>query len=95
MSRGLGQCDRCGFVYKLRTLKYEWSGWRVCSTCWDPRPEELNRRTVAAEQTGLKDPRPRNERPASLGKAMGTYQIIGRSWRGTDLNIEGTGASRA
>lgn len=36
------QCDRCGFDYKSRHLKLEWTGLRVCSgpgtnDCWEPR----------------------------------------------------------
>lgn len=92
---GLGQCDRCGFEYRLKLLHYEWTGWRVCSTCWDPRPAEMYQRPFKAESPALKDPRPRDIRAADLGKAQGAYQIIGRSWRGTGLDIQGTGAVRA
>lgn len=35
-------CDRCGFDYKARQLKHEWTGLRVChgpntNDCWEPR----------------------------------------------------------
>lgn len=35
-------CDRCGFEYKARQLKLEWTGLRVChgggtNDCFDPR----------------------------------------------------------
>ncbi len=36
------QCDRCGFRYKNRQLRKEWTGLRVCygpgtGNCWEPR----------------------------------------------------------
>lgn len=30
-------CDRCGFEYKARQLRKEWTGLRVCKDCWEPR----------------------------------------------------------
>mgnify|MGYP001294209521 CR=1 FL=1 len=50
--KALGLCDRCGFSYKLKDLKYEIqdkvrNGLRVCNDCFDPdqpqyRVGELN-----------------------------------------------------
>lgn len=35
-------CDRCGFEYKGSELREEWTGLRVCSSCWEPRhPQTL------------------------------------------------------
>lgn len=85
---GKGQCDRCGFVFKLNHLRYEWTGFKVCAACWDPLPAQEFPRPISAEDTALDDPRPRNNTLARDGLARGEYQIIGRSWRGTDLNIE-------
>ena len=38
--KALGDCDRCGFTYKLNSLKYEIqdsirNGLRVCNYCFD------------------------------------------------------------
>jgi hypothetical protein len=39
-------CDRCGFKYKARQLRLEWTNFRVCSGpgtngCWEPKhPQE-------------------------------------------------------
>lgn len=44
-----GQCLRCGFDYKLRSLRKEWTGARVCPECWDPKPEELRPIRVGPE----------------------------------------------
>lgn len=86
---GKGECARCGFIYKLNALKYEWSGLKVCSACWDPLPRQDFPRPISAEHEGLHDPRPRNDRPAGHGLIRGTYEIIGREWLGTDLGITG------
>jgi|TARA_R110000824_G_scaffold104804_2_gene248507 hypothetical protein len=45
-SKALGQCDRCGFSYKLNTLKYEIengkrNGLRVCKECFDEDQPQL------------------------------------------------------
>jgi len=85
---GKGQCARCGFIYPLKHLRYEWTGYKVCGACWDPLPAQDFPRPIEAEDEGLVDPRPRNNTYARDGLARGEYQIIGRSWRGTDLNIE-------
>lgn len=35
-------CDQCGAKYKASELLLQWDGFRVCSTCLDPRhPQEL------------------------------------------------------
>lgn len=49
-----GDCMRCGFTYRLRDIRKEWSGARVCPECWDPRPEIMKPPPVGAE--GLPKP---------------------------------------
>jgi hypothetical protein len=35
-------CDRCGFKFKASELKEEWTGFRVCSSCFEMRhPQTL------------------------------------------------------
>ena len=34
-------CDRCGFQYKYLTLKKEWTGFRVCPECYEPKHPQL------------------------------------------------------
>lgn len=35
-------CDRCGFQYKNTDLQLEWTGFRVCSPCFETRhPQEF------------------------------------------------------
>ena len=33
-------CDRCGFTFRPRKLRREWSGFMVCRPCYDPRPAD-------------------------------------------------------
>lgn len=40
---------RCGFKYRLNELRMEWSGLRVCSECWDPRPDQMSPPNVHPE----------------------------------------------
>ncbi len=35
-------CDHCGFQYKSKDLQREWTGLRVCRSCYEPRhPQEF------------------------------------------------------
>lgn len=37
-------CDRCGFRYKNHELQKEWTGFMVCTHCWEPRhPQDFVR----------------------------------------------------
>ena len=45
-SRALGDCDRCGFTYKLNELRYQIedskrNGLRVCKECFDEDQPQL------------------------------------------------------
>ena len=69
----LGQCDRCGFHYRLNQLHEEVyderpNGLRVCSTCLDKdNPQlQLGRMRVDDPQS-LLNPRPDVNRPGSTG----------------------------
>lgn len=92
---GKGQCGRCGFIFKLSHLRYEWTNLKVCAKCWDPMPAQLAPDPIVAETSALSDPRPRSNTYASIGHAIGTYGIIGRDWNGADLRFETGEATRA
>ena len=34
-------CDRCGFQYKYSQLRKEWTGFRVCAECYEPKSPQL------------------------------------------------------
>jgi hypothetical protein len=62
----LGICDRCGFLYNLRTLRWqmEWCGTtmqnlhlRVCSQCWDVPQEQLRTIILPPDPPSVRDPR--------------------------------------
>ena len=67
-----GECQRCGFKFRLTQIKKEWSGLRVCkgpgtNNCWDPKP---------------KDKKPPNYRPEGLplpNAAPATEPVFGRA----------------
>ena len=54
-------CDRCGFEFRLRDLRKEWTGLMVCSADYDPRPREMTPPRVKPEGTPLPNARPDNQ----------------------------------
>ena len=62
--KALGDCDRCGFTYKLNDLKYEIedgirNGLRVCDDCLDIDHPQLKIGEVdTADNQSLFNPRP-------------------------------------
>ena len=72
--KALGICDRCGFTYKLKELKYEVqdekrTGSRICPNCFDPdQPQYQVGRLNTADNISLYNPR-----PDSNEKGFATY----------------------
>ena len=67
--RALGICDRCGFQYNLRSLRYQydWAGpqminkqLRVCHVCYDEPQEQLRTTLITADPPPVVNPRPEN-----------------------------------
>ena len=62
--KALGECDRCGFTYKLNDLKYEIedgirNGLRVCDDCLDIDHPQLKIGEVnTSDNQSLYNPRP-------------------------------------
>jgi len=50
-------CDRCGFKVPYLSLRPEWTGFRVCGECWEPKHPQLEPRS-AHDPQALKHPRP-------------------------------------
>jgi hypothetical protein len=50
-------CDRCGFRYQRSQVKKEWTGFLVCSPCFDPRHPQLDLK-IRGDKVGVRDPRP-------------------------------------
>ncbi len=65
--QALGICDRCGFQYNLRALRYQyqWAGdtminlhLRVCDRCHDVPQEQLRIIRLPPDPLPVMDPRP-------------------------------------
>jgi hypothetical protein len=62
-TKALGECDRCGFTYKLKELRYEIensirNGLRVCKECFDQDQPQLKIGEVnTSDPQALYDPR--------------------------------------
>tara|TARA_R110000824_G_scaffold64402_6_gene168298 strand:+ start:26664 stop:27041 length:378 start_codon:yes stop_codon:yes gene_type:complete len=50
-------CDRCGFKLPYLSLRMEWTGHRVCQTCWEPKHQQLTPKIVQ-DAIGIRYPRP-------------------------------------
>ena len=51
-------CDRCGQRYKLNTLIKEWTGFKVCPECYEPKHPQLEPKRTINEPQALYQPRP-------------------------------------
>jgi hypothetical protein len=67
--RAFGVCDRCGFLYNLECLhfQYEWRGdkltdtrLRVCDTCMDKPADFMKPLKLPADPEPVDQPRPEN-----------------------------------
>lgn len=54
----LGICDQCGQQFKLNELKKEWTGFKVCQECYEPKHPQLNTQRAINEPIALLQPRP-------------------------------------
>jgi PHP family Zn ribbon phosphoesterase len=54
----LGICDRCSFEFKLLQLKKEWTGFKVCDDCYEPKHPQLEPKRNVSDAIALQDPRP-------------------------------------
>jgi ribosome-binding protein aMBF1 (putative translation factor) len=75
------QCDRCGFIYRHRELRKEWTGLRVCSDCYDPKTKQEFPDPIDSDSSTVRDPRPRNDKIVNTGEAQTALDFIPRSWR--------------
>lgn len=50
-------CDRCGFEIAYTDLRLEWTGLRVCGTCWEYKHPQLTPK-IKTDAQALKNPRP-------------------------------------
>lgn len=68
----LGECDRCGFVVLLNSMRYETdnglsTGVKVCEDCWDPEhPQDDIDKLDTSDPQSLQDPRPEKDESRSF-----------------------------
>ena len=67
-------CDRCGFRYKYTKLRKEWTGFRVCSECYEPKHPQLDPPRHLVDPQALKNPSP--SVPASQVAGAGVVRTI-------------------
>ena len=69
-------CDRCSFEYKLSELKQEWTGFKVCSQCYEPKHPQLEPLPHVSDPEALYKPRPNNDQEAGEGFVVVTSSNI-------------------
>jgi hypothetical protein len=68
-----GVCDRCGFRYKYLELRMEWTGFKVCSECFEPKHPQLDPPHHTTDPEALRQARPEVPLPQSeLGRVFTT-----------------------
>ena len=71
----LAICDRCGFRYKYTQLKKEWTGFFVCSECYEPKEPQLDPVPHVADPEAIRNPRPQvGEMHGDVVKPTGTWR---------------------
>ena len=59
----LALCDRCGQRYQYLVLRKEWTGFKVCPECYEPKHPQLEPRRRVSDPQALKDARPDQTEP--------------------------------
>ena len=65
--RSLAICDRCGFRYSYPKLVKEWTGFRVCQECYEPKHPQLIPPKNVSDPEALRHPRPQQAVTAGEG----------------------------
>lgn len=52
-----GVCDRCGFRARYLDLRMEWTGFKVCSECFEPKAPQLEPTQTGSDAEALFQPR--------------------------------------
>ena len=71
-----GLCDRCSFEFKLHELKEEWTGFKVCPDCYEPKHPQLEPEPHVTDPEALYKPRPNNDVEAGEGFVVVTSSSI-------------------
>ena len=74
--RAIGECDRCGFTYPLKELKFltirmKRTKTRVCSSCFEADHPQYKLGTFKiVDPQGLQNPRPADNADRTLAPAV-------------------------
>ena len=69
----LGVCDRCGWAYRYLQLRMEWTGFKVCPECYEPKNPQLDPPLLPTDPESLHQPRPEVSLPQTqLGVVITT-----------------------
>jgi len=55
--QSLAICDRCGQQYPYLSMQVEWTGFKVCDECFEPKHPQLEPITKPADPQALHNPR--------------------------------------
>ena len=66
-------CDRCGFDIPYLDLRKEWTGFKVCGECYEPKQPQLTPSRNTTDPESLHQPRPTIPAPTT-GQG---YVIVG------------------
>ena len=58
-------CDRCGFDYPYLDLRKEWTGFKVCGECYEPKHPQLDPPHNIADPEAIYQPRPTISAPTT------------------------------
>ena len=58
-------CDRCGFDVPYLELRKEWTGFKVCGECFEPKSPQLEPSHHVTDPESLYQPRPTNPAPTT------------------------------
>ena len=59
-------CDRCGLQYAYTALRKEWTGFRTCPECWEPKHPQLDPIFQPSDPQALYEPRPDRIEPMDV-----------------------------
>jgi NAD-dependent SIR2 family protein deacetylase len=73
-------CDQCGWQFKYYVLKKEWTGFKVCDECYEPKHPQLEPKRGINEPIALFEPRPDRRQTVQVSVGAGgdsTFASVG------------------
>lgn len=80
----LAICDRCGQRYPYKVLKKEWTGFKTCTECYEPKHPQLEPKRGINEPIAIYEPRPDT-----------VSTVLVSIWQGGDSTIAANGMQPA